>query len=387
MPNETETVTITQTAPDGTETKIEITQTPPEGADEQSLAEEIIEAIFDDTNGDGEITAEDIENASDSTEYSVSETEPTETEFVVSESEPSDVVFETQDSTSVEESTAPVSMEQSENVTYDPEIIIPTNYDTGSTPFVADNFDVALNPTVETTDTTSIDSAELAEQAELQAHADAARDAQEAADEFVAKGDYEAASQAREIAENEAWEAGDDSMLSGSNSTDLDTAATEQDNADYYRQQQEEFTAQGNYEAAQEAANKVIENTSDADWYASGDDHSTQARNEEYQLENAVNEEKNADWYATNAEEFAEQGNYDAASSFAEQAVEHQAEADYLADSTQDGSTFDASSQVESGGSYEAATDYSSAVDFSSDYDSATDYASYDTATTDFSSE
>ena len=59
MTNEAETITITQTAPDGTETKIEITQSVPEG-DEQSLVEEVIEALFDDVDGD---TAEIADNS------------------------------------------------------------------------------------------------------------------------------------------------------------------------------------------------------------------------------------------------------------------------------------------------------------------------------------
>ena len=144
-----------------------------------------------------------------------------------------------------------------------------------------------------------------AENTEAQIHADAARDAQEAASEFAESGDYEAAAEAREIAENESWEAGDNSMLEGSNVAELERADYEQEQADYYRAEQEEYTAEGNYEAAQEAAGKVVENTSDADFYGGGEDHSTQARNDEYELGNAVWEQDNAEWYAENAEQFA----------------------------------------------------------------------------------
>jgi hypothetical protein len=382
MPSETETVTITQTAPDGTETKIEITQTPPEGTDE-SLVEEIIEAIFDDTNGDGEITAEDFETGN--------------------EIEPNDVTYETQDSTAFD-STEPIQSEQTATESVEPEIFIPVNYDGGTTDFNPAAYDVSFVPTVENTDagtvdTSATDTAEAVELAEQQAQADAARDAQQAADDFVAAGDYEAAAEARQAAEDAAWEAGDNSMLDGSNATELDNAAWEQDNADYYRAQQEELTAKGDYEGAAEAADKVVENTSDADWYASGDDHSTEARNDAYALDNAVDAEKDAEWYANNAQEFAEQGDVYNAEVYAEQAGESLAEADDFATSTTDGTNFDPSSQVESGGSYDAATDYSAydaGTDFSADagadYSSATDYSTYDagtvdTSTTDYSTE
>jgi hypothetical protein len=385
MPNETESVTLTQTEPDGTVTTIEITQTKPEEAgNEQSIVEEIIEAIFDSEAAD--TTTENAETA-------------VETDFIVTDDEPGEIVFESSETAQPSifdnaETPEPVAFESSESnspTDYEPEIILPVNYESGTVDFVPDAYDVSFVPTndsgtVETTDSTA-DASESAEQTEQQAQADAAREAQEAANDFVAAGDYEAAAEAREAAENAAWEAGDDSMLEGSSAAELENAAWEQDQADYYQQLQDEYTAAGNYEAAQEAADKVVEHTGNADYYGGGDDHTAQARNEEYQLGNAVWEEGNAEWYAQNAQEFAEQGNFDAAADYAESAGEHQVQADAYADSTLDGSTYDASSQVETGGSYDAgAVDYSAATDYSSYDAGGADFSTVDTST-DYSTE
>lgn len=359
MQNETETITITQTAPDGTETKIEITQTAPEGED-LSLVDEVIEALFDDTSDEDADVSDDLEN-NETPVYLVTEETSNEPSF-----------FET------ENETVPSSEFSSETEPVQSEVFMPVDYNTSTeqTPFTTESPEVSIISEPSGYSENEVSGAE----AEAQMHADAAREAQEAANEFVAKGDYEAAAEARQTAENESWEAGDQSMLEGSNVTQLENAAYEQDQADYYRAQQEEYTAEGNYEAAQEAAGKVVENTTDADYYGGGDDHSTQARNDEHQLGNAVWEENNAEWYANNAEQFAAEGNYEAAADYAETAGEHYDAADVHAESTFDGSTYDASSEVESGGTYDAA-DYSSydaggGVDYSSSYDAGTtDYS------------
>ena len=58
MPNE-ETMTINQTAPDGTETTIEVTTSKPDdaAADDKSIVEEVYEALFDtDTDDDTDDT-------------------------------------------------------------------------------------------------------------------------------------------------------------------------------------------------------------------------------------------------------------------------------------------------------------------------------------------
>ena len=393
MTNEAETVTITQTAPDGTETTIEITQTKPEDAnsDDQTLVEEVIDAIFD----------TDLDSSDSPIEEADTTSETTDTDYTLTESEPSDVIFETSEPVSADESSQPLFADDSrDSVSFDPaeesqlvsndsEVSVPVDYDPSSeqVPFVAAPTDVSpISDTSETSDSSATDVHEAVENDVLEAHAEAARDAQAEADEFVAAGDYEAAAEAREVAENESWEAGDSSILEGSSSTELDSAAQQQDFAEYHKDLQEEYTAQGDYEAAQAEADKVVENTGNADYYASGDDHTNQSRNEEYQLGNAVSEEGNADYYAKGAEEYAAQGDFDSAAEWAETAGEHQDAADYHAESTTDGSLYDATSAVESGGSYDA-TDYSAATDYSSYDTAATDYSAVDTSTTDYSTE
>jgi hypothetical protein len=249
---------------------------------------------------------------------------------------------------------------------------IPTDAD------LTDTLDTSATP--DTSADVSFDSAATAEtaeeaaaEAETQAHTEAATEAQEAADEFVASGDYEAASQAREAAENEAWEAADSSMLHGSDSTELEGAAFQQENAEYYEQQEAAHAQEGDYEAAREDASNAVYATQDADFLAGGDDHSGQAQAEQNQMDWAVWEEGNADYNAQQAEEYAEEGNFDAAEMYAEEAADHQENADYYGDLGEHGGDIgvtDASSDVDSGGTYDAADD-----------------SSYDTSSTDFSTE
>lgn len=194
----------------------------------------------------------------------------------------------------------------------------------------------------------------LAEQA---ASAEAAREAQEASDQFVAEGDYAAAAQARETAEDAAWAAGDSSMLGASDSADLAQAAYQQETAAEYREQQAEHIAAGDYEAAKEDAQNAAYATGDADYLASGSDHTGQSDQDAYNLGNAVSDEKNAEYFADNAEWYAEAGNMDAAESSAAHAVDYQASADNYADQadpTSVGYDVDPSSAVDVGGSYDA---------------------------------
>src|SRR5262249_18019633 len=85
--------------------------------------------------------------------------------------------------------------------------------DSSDSSHVAAGSDQPATPGPES-DATTVDP----EAAAQQAHADAAKDAQDAADQFVSHGDYAAAAQARETAENEAYAAGDNSMLGSSSS-------------------------------------------------------------------------------------------------------------------------------------------------------------------------
>lgn len=339
-----ETVTITETAPDGTETVIEITTSK---ADEtltdengESLVEEVIEAVLDSVDDDGNYT-----------EIDYSETDAT-----------TDATLET--STVEDVYTEPVMTETVEDVYTEPVV-----NETEFTPFAAPSVDAA--PIVSTeTDTVSTEAAdaEAAEIAAQEAHAEAAREAQEAANEFVEQGDYAAAADARETAENEAWEAGDNSMLDGSDAIDLESAAESQQNAEAYNQQQAEYAQQGDYEAAREAAGNSAWETQNADWQAGGADHSGQAQAEEAQMDWAVHHQDIADYNAENAEAYAAEGDFENADMYAESAADSQAQADYHGDLGEHGgdiAVYDPSSDVDSGGTYDSSFD-----DYSTDYTS-----------------
>jgi len=224
------------------------------------------------------------------------------------------------------------------------------------------------------------------EAAESAAHAEAAREAQAAADEFVAQGDYKAAAQARETAEDEAWAAGDSSMLDGSDSTELEGAAYKQEVADSYRAEQAYDIEHGDYEAAKEDAQNVAYATGDADYKASGDDHTAQADKDVNSLDWAVWNEKNADSEAQNAAAYAAEGDFDNAERYAENAGTYQAAADdyaVQADPAGDMYNADPSSDVASGGSYDSSFD-AGAVDTGFDAGVDTSSAStYDPGTDD----
>ncbi len=233
-----------------------------------------------------------------------------------------------------------------------------------------------------------------AELAAQQAHTDAAKDAQSAADEFVAQGDYKAAADAREVAENEAWEAGDSSMLGASDQSDLENAAYKQDVADDYRAQQQEHIEEGDYAAAKEDAQNAGYATGDADYLASGSDHTGQSDNDAYNLDWAVHQDKNADYNAQNAEAYAAEGDFDNAERYADRAGEYQESADHFAAKADVESDFyqdDPTSDVMAGGSYDAGTydagTYDAgaydAVDTGIDTTVDTTPVSYDTTTDD----
>lgn len=213
--------------------------------------------------------------------------------------------------------------------------------------------------------------------AEAAAHAEAAEAAQEAANEFIAKGDYAAAAEAREVAENESWEAGDASMLTAYDSSDLTTAAAHQETAEYHEAQQAAHAAAGDYEAAREDAGNAAYATSSADWNAGGADHTGQAEAEQYQMDWAVYEQNTAEASAQAAADYAADGDFENAEAYAADAVEHQAAADYHGDLGEHGgemAVHDYSSEVETGGSYEA-PEAAPAADYSSSYASADDGA------------
>ena len=193
--------------------------------------------------------------------------------------------------------------------------------------------------------------------ADQQAHADAAQQAQAQADEFVDKGDYAAAADARQVAEDEAWQAGDSSMLGSSDAGDLDNAAYKQEQAEDYRQQQADHIASGDYEAAKEDAQNAAYATGDADYQAGGADHTGQSDKDGANLDWATWDQKNAEGSRQDAEWYASNDMPDAAASAADHAATYDAAADDYADHadpTSIGYDHDPSSVVETGGEYDA---------------------------------
>jgi len=346
MPNE-ETMTITETAPDGTETKIEITTTKVDES-ESSLIEEIVDALFD-PDGDSSDSTESPDLQDDVTDPTMYGLTPTEEEISTN---------------SVEFNIGRESF---------PSIDIPADSIDPAMPLP--NFDpVRVSETTDPTEAASTD--------EQETHADAARDAQKAADEFIAQGDYKAAAEARETAEAEAWQAGDDSMLGSSDSTDLENAGARQDDADYYREQQAEHIAQGDHEAAKEDAQNVAYATGDADWQAGGSDHTGQADKDVDNLDWAVWNDKNADSSVRDAEVYAAQGDFDSAERSADNADEYNASADaYAANADPAGDLYnvDPSSEVASGGAYDAGYD-AGAIDTGFDAGVETAAPAYDSS-------
>ena len=209
----------------------------------------------------------------------------------------------------------------------------------------------------------SDDPTDAAADAEQQAHTQAAQDAQAAADEFVEQGDYRAAAEARETAENEASAAGDSSVLGGSDSIDLSSAADSQETATYYQEQQQENIERGDYEAAKEDAENAAWAIGNADHSASGADHTGQSDQDAYNLGQAVGQERDSEYYAEQAESWATYGNDDAAAHNAELAGVAEDNADHYAAAADSDNVYyqqDASSDVAAGGSYDAGHDMSS---------------------------
>ncbi len=320
-----------------------------------------IDAIGEDTDGDGTIDTVHLDSDGDG-EF--------ETVLTDGEGDPA----ETADSYAFQEEASEGYPTEQEISTNSVEFSVgadgfPITDDTAGEEYVADtSYDAASDPVFGATDTSgtdagysTVDASDAAAEAEQQAHAEAAREAQAQADEFVAKGDYAAAAEARAEAEEAAWQAGDQSMLGASDANDLEQAAYKQEVAEDYQKQQAEHIAEGDYAAAKEDALNAGYAISDADYRAGGADHTGQADQDAYNLGNAVDGEKNAEYFADNAEWYAEQGNFDAAESSAAHAGEYQASADAYADQadpTSVGYDHDPSSVVETGGAYDAGTAY-----------------------------
>ncbi|MEW6127910.1 MAG: hypothetical protein AB1757_12800 [Acidobacteriota bacterium] len=234
-------------------------------------------------------------------------------------------------------------------------------------------------------DTTSEESAESAESevdTEAQANFDLATEAQAKADEAIEAGDYEAASQYREDAENAAWEAGDSSMLHGSDASDLTMADYYQDKAADLEEQQSAYAQAGDYEAARDASRDAATYTQWGDIEGGGADHAAEAQQEYANMDMATWQQDIADGYQQDAEAYAAQGDFDNAAMYQAEAGEHQDTADYYGDLGEHNGAYDQYSDVPdaSYGGYDYSTDASYASDYSSttDYSSSYDYSSYD---------
>lgn len=216
-------------------------------------------------------------------------------------------------------------------------------------------------------------------------HATAASDLQNLADLAVDASDFRTAAELREAAEWEAYQAGDSSMLHGSDSIDLTTAADSLSDAQWYADRQAEAIAAGDYQAAQEFAESAASSLENAAFHASGDDLSVQAKADQYELEQAVSQEAEAQWYVAQAESWAEVGAYDTAETYIAEAVEHQETADLHASSALHESPAlmpDPSETIES----YSTTDYSISTELSSlDMSTSLDTASFDTSSWDSS--
>ncbi len=185
--------------------------------------------------------------------------------------------------------------------------------------------------------------------AEAQAHTDSAALAQQHADEDIQAGDYKAASQEREAAENEAWAGGDSSMLHGSDSTQLSHAADDLKEAEAHEAQEARDVEAGDYRAAREEAGNAATDTSWADFRAGGPDHTGQA-DAEYEKEDwAVWHQDHADSDMKSAVQEAEQGDLEHAQAYSESASSEQEKADtagYEGMHGAEGAVHDPSSEV-----------------------------------------
>ncbi|MEO7673643.1 MAG: hypothetical protein ABIU09_06145 [Pyrinomonadaceae bacterium] len=306
------------------------------------------DASMTDTDGDGEMDAVDLDGDGE-TDYTIEASEGLPTEEEISANSVEFTVGE--DGFPIEESSVEVTEEYTEYSEAPSGDV--QSFETA--PAFADS-PVDSGYSAGPTDTSTADTDETAAQ---QTNVDAAKEAQAAANEFVAQGDYAAAAEARAVAENAAYEAGDSSMLGVSDASDLENAAYKQEVAEDYRQQQQENIAEGDYAAAKEDAQNAGYATGDADYLASGSDHTGQSDNDVYNLDNAVYQEKNADAAVDNAGWYAAQGDADGVERNLEQAGAYQASADdFASNADQESYNYqeDPSSLVETGGTYDAGT-------------------------------
>lgn len=351
-------MTMTQINPDGSQSILEITSktlSPEEANADPSLLEMVIDAIFD--SGDDEH----------------------ETYLVPEGYAETDTPFESPEIFGDSNWDAAMTPDFGTAMQSDPSVSPFGMSEMGTMPSWSPEATAAYAPTTESESTWATEATDLTTSEPQEDYAQAARDAQAAADEFIYQGDYRAAQEAREQAETAADLAGDQSMLSLYDSQDLEFAADKQDLADHYRQEQTDLIAQGDYEGAREAALQGGYATSDADSMAGGIDHTGQADRDVQSLDWSVWNEKNADANLFNAEQAAADGDFEKAEMYADQAGWQQATADQYADQANPDSlqwNYDPSATVDSGGSYDALSSIDTGFTPTTDCSSVTDYSS-----------
>jgi hypothetical protein len=410
---DTNEVIIISEEADGTTTIVDIVEVKDDAnaaTDSSNIVLEVLEAILDvddNVTETTETTEEFVENA-DGVQVPITEIEETATVFVT-EAESADTAFitesESADTSFITESesaeTAFISESESAgaeftsggfatsddaisssdivigaagDVEYAPgaDVAASTFADTSS--FVTDY----AGTTATTSDSTTSETTEV--DADAQANIAAATEAQAQADEAIAAGDFETAAQLRGDAEDYAYAANDDSMLHGSDSSDLGLADHQHDLADMKEQEVAEYTAAGDYDSARDAAADAATYQQWADGNAGSTvDHSEQTENQQAELEWA-------DWHQdiavdnqNSADAYAASGDLETAAIYQDSANDEQVVADdygaaSVYEATQDTSdaTYDASYSA-----VDTAYDSSySAVDTS--YDSS--YTSTDTS-------
>lgn len=148
-------------------------------------------------------------------------------------------------------------------------------------------------------------------------------DAQAAANEAIAQGDYEAAAYHRELAEDAASASNAESLLDGPSALELQVADEHQDRALELESQQAELVQTGDFAAARELSSEAAWEMSEADQAAGGSDHSGQAEQEAANLDWADWHQQISDDMLSSAAQYASDGNLAAAENSAYDAASH----------------------------------------------------------------
>lgn len=371
---DTNEVIIISEEADGTTTIVDIVQTTDGAtatADSGSTVLEVLEAILDSDDDVTETAAEFVENA-DGVQVPVTVIEETDMAFI-SPSEPAVAEFSSGGYVADEAaiSSSDIVSSATGGVDFAPLA------ESGAADFISDyGAAPAATGDTATEETGAVD-------AEAQANIAAATEAQAQADEAIAAGDYETAAQLRGEAEEYASAAGDDSMLHGSDSSDLSLADHQFDLADMKEQEAAEYTAAGDYDAARDATEDAATYQQWADGNAgSSVDHSEQTEKQEAELEWADWHQDIAADNQNSADAYAASGDLETAAIYQETANDEQVVADeygaasvYEASLDTSDATYDASA-----GAIDTAYDTSyAAVDTTVDTSyAATDTTSYD---------